>query len=105
MARPARVRTVEESIDSCRASFRRMSVPETDVKVTWDTAGLWARVRFVVPGAEPRRVVERVERHASDTLVALWACARWLDERSRRVWRGETYAAAFELATLGGKGG
>ena len=74
-------------------------------KVTWDTEARWARVRFVVPGAEPRRVVERVERHASDTLVALWACARWLDERSRRVWRGETYAAVFELATLGGKGG
>jgi len=104
MARPARVRSVEESIDSFRASFRRMSVPETDIKVTWDTAALWARVRFVVPGTEPRRVVEHVERHAADTLVALWACARWLDERSRRVKRGETFAAAFEGSVLG-KGG
>lgn len=104
MPRKPRTRSVEESIGSFRASFRRMSVPETDVKVTWDLNALWARVRFVAPGVEPRRVVEHVERHATDTLVALWTCARWLEERSRRVKRGETFAAVFEGALLG-KGG
>lgn len=104
MPRTPRVHTVDESIDSIRASFRRMAVPETDIKVTWDTEALWARVRFVVPNTEPRHIVEHVERHPDNTLVALWTCARWLDERSRRVKRGETFAVVFEGALLGKAG-
>lgn len=94
-------RSVPESIESFRASFKRMGVPETDCKVTWDIEALWARVRFAVPATEPRRIVEHLIRydetkhprkHVNDVL---WTLARWLDERSRRVKKGETFAAVF----------
>lgn len=94
-------RSVADSIESFRASFKRMGVPENTVKVTWDTDALWSRVRFVVPGANPHQIVEHVIRydetkhprtHVNDVL---WTLARWLDERSRRVKKGETFAAVF----------
>lgn len=99
-------RSVADSIDNIRTSFKRMAVPETDVKVTWDTEALWSRVRFVIPGTEPRRVVEHVVRydetkHPRRTVLdVLWTAARWLDERSRRVKKGEAFAAVFEGSVL-----
>ena len=97
-------RSVRASIDNVRASFKRMGVPETGAKLTWDTEGLWARVRFVIPDTAPRRVVAHVIRydetkHPRRTVLdVLWTLARWLDERSRRVRKGETFAVVFEGA-------
>lgn len=99
-------RSVEQSIESIRASFKRMGVPETDILVTWDTEALWARARFLVPGTEPRRVVEHLIRYDAtkhprkSAADVMWTLARFLDERSRRVKQGETFAVVFEGAVL-----
>lgn len=99
-------RSVEQSIESFRASFKRMGVPECDARVTWDLEALSAQVRFVIPpGTYPTRVVEHVIRydetkHPRRTVLdVLWTLARWIDERSRRVKKGETFSAVFEGQT------
>lgn len=95
MSRPQSEDTVELCIESFRLSFRRLDVPESDVTVTWDTDAGWARLRFLVPMTEPRRVVEHVERRRG-TLTALRMLARWLGSRALRVKRGEAFAVVFE---------
>lgn len=98
--------SVEDSIASMRASFRRMGVEERDVRVTWDSEALWARVRFLIPHTEPRQAVEYVvrydeSRHERSHRAVLWDAARRLDQRSRRVKKGESLAVAFEGVTTG----
>lgn len=102
-------RSVPDSIESFRASFKRMGVPENTIKVTWDTEALWARLRFVVPGTDPHRIVEHVIRYDAtkhprkSVLDVLWTLARWTDERSRKVKRGESFAVAFGDASSTGE--
>lgn len=94
-------RSVEDSIASFRASFKRMSVPENEVKVTCDTEALWARVRFLIPGTDPRRVVEEVHRYDAtkhprkNHRDVLWTLARWLNAQSLRVKKGESFGVVF----------
>lgn len=87
--------TAGRCIENFRLSFRRLGVPESDVKVTWDTEAGWARLRFLVPNTEPRRAIEHVERDPS-TIRALRTLARWLGGRALRVKRGEAFATVFE---------
>jgi hypothetical protein len=92
-----KVRSVEESIDDMRASFARMAVPETEAEVAWDTGALWARLRVVVEQVHRYDATKHPRRDHRDVL---WTLARWLNERSRKVKKGETFAAVFEGSVL-----
>lgn len=100
------MRSVEASIESMRSSFKRLGIPETDVKVTWDAEALWARLRMRLPVTAT--FVEHLDtyddtRHPRhDVRDLLWTLARWLDERSRRVKRGENISAVFAPAAAEG---
>lgn len=51
--------TIAESIDRMRAAFAMAKINERDVKVTWDGAAGWCRLRCRLPGG---KVIERLRR-------------------------------------------
>lgn len=78
-------KSVEECIEVFRSAFKRLCIPETDVKVTWDTEANWARLRMRLPSGA---IVEKVSR-AQRSCVANLAClALWLQSRARNWERG-----------------
>lgn len=96
-------RSVEASIESFRASFKRLGIPETDVKVTWDTESesKWSRVRMRLPSGAFVEHTERYDpkRHPREsTRDTLWTLARWLDAGSRLVKKGASPDAVFSGA-------
>lgn len=78
-------KSVEECIDVFRSSFSRLSIPETDVKVTWDTEANWARLRMRLPSGA---IVEKVSRAQKTSLANLAALALWIQSRARNWERG-----------------
>ncbi len=78
-------KSVEECIDVFRSSFSRLKIPETDVKVTWDTEGNWARLRMRLPSGA---IVEKVSRAQKTCMANLAALALWLQSRARNWERG-----------------
>ena len=73
---------VESCIDMFRKALAVLSIPERDVKVTWDTAAEWARVRIRLPSGaivdRTERVTGKIPRDARASDVALTTLARWL---------------------------
>jgi hypothetical protein len=56
--------TIGESIDRFRRAFALAKIPERDVKVTWDGAAGWCRLRCRLPGG---KCIERVRREGPTT--------------------------------------
>lgn len=78
-------KSVEECIEVFRSAFARLHIPETDVKVTWDTEANWARLRMRLPSGA---IVEKVSRAQKQCLANLAALALWLQSRARNWERG-----------------
>jgi hypothetical protein len=78
-------KSVEECIDVFRSAFARLNIPETDVKVTWDTDGNWSRLRMRLPSGA---IVEKVSRAQKTCMANLAALALWLQSRARNWERG-----------------
>lgn len=87
--------TIAESIDRLRAAFAMAKINERDVKVTWDGAAGWCRLRCRLPDG---RVIERVRREDPTTTSAEGRAERLLHEMSvwtrraaKRVQAGEEF--------------
>lgn len=78
-------KSVEDCIEVFRSAFARLGVPETDVKVTWDTEANWARLRMRLPSGA---IVEKVSRAQKQCLANLAALALWIQSRARNWERG-----------------
>lgn len=78
-------KSVEECIEVFRSSFGRLAIPETDVKVTWDNEGNWARLRMRLPSGA---IVEKVSRVQKTAVANLAVLALWLQSRARNWERG-----------------
>jgi len=78
-------RTVEECIEVFRSSLARLAVAERDVKVTWDTAANWARLRMRLPSGA---IVDKTSRTQKSCTANLAALALWLQSRARNWERG-----------------
>lgn len=76
---------VPESIEVFRSAFARMGIAERDVKVTWDVAANWARLRMRLPSGAIVEKVSRAQRSGESNLAAL---ALWLQSRARNWERG-----------------
>ena len=84
--------TVEESIDRFRRAFALAKIPERDVKVTWDGAAGWCRLRCRLPSG---RCIERVRREEP----AAAGCAErlmhemsvWTHRAAKRAKAGESF--------------
>lgn len=89
------LREAIESVTSIRASMAYAKIDERDIRVTWDSEGLWCRIRFAVRSELPAFVVERTERYDAkihpreDVRDVLWTSARWLRDVARRAAKGE----------------
>lgn len=78
-------RSIEECIEVFRSSLARLSVAERDVKVTWDTAANWARLRMRLPSGA---IVDKTSRTQKSCEANLAALALWLQSRARNWERG-----------------
>lgn len=78
-------KSVEDCIEVFRSAFARLNIPETDVKVTWDTEANWARLRMRLPSGA---IVEKVSRVQKTCLANLAALGLWLQSRARNWERG-----------------
>lgn len=76
---------VPESIEVFRSAFARMGIAERDVKVTWDVAANWARLRMRLPSGAIVEKISRAQRSGEANLAAL---ALWLQSRARNWERG-----------------
>lgn len=81
----AGAKSVEESIEVFRSAFARLHIPETDVKVTWDTEANWARLRMRLPSGA---IVDKVSRAQRGCLANLACLALWIQSRARNWERG-----------------
>lgn len=82
--------TIEESIDRFRRAFAAAGIAERDVKVTWDGAAGWCRLRCRLPSG---KCIERVRREDPPTA----GCAeRLMHEMSVWTWRAAKRAKAGE---------
>lgn len=52
MSAAAKEHSIAECVEHFRGGFRALGIPETDVRVSWDTAQGWARVRVRAPSGE-----------------------------------------------------
>ena len=78
-------RSVEECIEVFRSSLARLAVAERDVKVTWDTAANWARLRMRLPSGA---IVDKTSRTQKSCEANLAALGLWLQSRARNWERG-----------------
>lgn len=78
-------KSVEECIEVFRSSFARLNIPETDVKVTWDTEANWARLRMRLPSGA---IAEKVSRAQKTGMANLAVLGLWLQSRARNWERG-----------------
>lgn len=74
-------RPISESIDAFREAFKRAKIAERDVKVTWDGAAGWCRLRCRLSDG---RVIERVRREDPATTPDADRAERLMHEMS--VW-------------------
>lgn len=66
--------TIAESIERFRRAFALAGIHERDVKITWDGAAGWCRLRCRLPGG---KIVERLRREEPADANG--------DERARRL--------------------
>ncbi len=78
-------KSVDACIDVFRSSFQRLVIAESDVKVTWDTEGNWARMRMRLPSGA---IVEKVSRAQKTYTANLAVLALWIQSRARNWERG-----------------
>lgn len=88
--------TIAESIDRFRAAFAKAGIHERDVKVTWDGAEGWCRLRCRLPGGASAAVIERVKREDPAATPEKGRAERLMHEMS--VW---TLRAAKRLKAGG----
>ncbi len=78
-------RTVEQSIEVFRSSLARLGIPEGDVKLTWDGADNYARLRMRLPSGS---IVEKVSKRQTNAEANVAALALWLQSRTKNWERG-----------------
>jgi hypothetical protein len=78
-------RTIAQSIELFRSSLERLGIPEGDVKLTWDGAENYARLRMRLPSGA---IVEKVSRRQATHEANVAALALWLQSRTKNWERG-----------------
>ena len=89
-------RPISESVDAIRKAFARAKIHERDVKVTWDGAAGYCRLRCRLPDG---RVIERLRREDPATTPAEGRAERLLHEMSVWLRRAAKRAQAGEEFT------
>jgi len=94
---PDNDRSIADSIERFRSGFKKLGIPESDIKVTWDTEARWARLRMRLASG---RIVEKVERSNGDEPVSepLYRLTQYLHAGARRVRKGERVDVVFGVA-------
>lgn len=84
--------TIAESIERFRKAFALAKIPDRDVKVTWDHAAGWCRLRCRLPSG---RIVERVTRGDAtarkSTEALMHEMSVWTLRAARRLKAGESF--------------
>lgn len=78
-------KSLEQCIGMFRSSLKRLGIPESDVKLIWNSEKNWARLRMRLPSGA---IVEKVSRLQPTHLANVAALGLWLQSRTKNWERG-----------------